>query len=85
MDQTSLDQLLERLADDAAYFRPELFSVYGVDGSGRPFLGWGMQFGDDEAVFYQPTTGEMHLSTSADQVLRARGRGGRAQLLVLDD
>lgn len=89
MDQTSspmtTDQLLARLADDASYFRPELFSVYGLDGGGRPFVGWGMQFGDDEAVYYQPGTGTMHVSTSADQVLRTHRRTGQANLLVLDD
>jgi hypothetical protein len=81
----STDQVLDRLADDASYFRPELFSVYGVDRGGRPFVGWGMQFGADEAVFYQPGAGTMHVSTSADQVLRTHQRTGQAQLLVLDD
>jgi hypothetical protein len=50
-------RLMDQLAEDASYFRPQLFSVYGVSGGGRPFLGWGMQLGEDEAVFYEPGSG----------------------------
>jgi hypothetical protein len=78
------EQLLDRLAEDAAYFRPDLFAVYGVDREGRPFLGWGMQLGESEAVFYQPGGGTW-LSTSADQVLRSHQRTGEAHLRWLDD
>jgi hypothetical protein len=74
----STQQLLDRRADDASYFRPELFSVYGIDRAGRPFLGWGMQLGEDEAIFYQPGAGATWLSSSADQVLRGHQRGGEA-------
>ena len=77
-------ELLTRLADDASYFRPGLFAVYGVDRAGRPFLGWGMQLGESEAVFHQPGGGTW-LSTSADQVLRALRRTGEAHLRWLDD
>jgi hypothetical protein len=70
--------LLGRLAADASYFRPEPFSVYGVSHDGRPFLGWGMQLREDEAVFYQPGAGAMSVSSSADHtatpVRRAKAR-----------
>lgn len=79
------EQLLERLDEDASYFRPDVFSIYGVDRQGRPFLGWGMQLGEDSAIFYQPGVAATHLSTSADQVLRAFRRGGEARLRWLDD
>jgi hypothetical protein len=85
IEVTGTQQLLGRLAEDASYFRPELFSVYGVDHDGRPFLGWGMQLGDDEAVFYQPGVRATSLSSSADQVLRTHQRIGEASLVWLDD
>jgi hypothetical protein len=86
MTQTlTTTELLARLAADASYFRPELFAVYGVDRSGRPFLGWGMQLGEKEAVFYDPACSATHLSTSADQVLRTHRRTGEAHLVWLND
>lgn len=84
-DGDGTQQLLARLADDASYFRPELFSVYGVTADGRPFLGWGMQLGEDEALYYEPGTASTWLSTSADQVLRTHQRSGQAHLRWLDD
>lgn len=81
----STPELLARLADDASYFRPELFAVYGVDRTGRPFLGWGMQLGDQEALFYDPASATTHLSTSAAQVLRTHQRAADAHLVWLDD
>lgn len=79
------EQLLAQLAEDASYFRPELFSVYGLNNNGQPFLGWGMQLGEKEAVFYDPHGGSTWLSISADQVLRAHQRTGQAYLRWLDD
>lgn len=81
----SPEKLIDRLVEDASYFRPELFSVYGVSNDGRPFLGWGMQLGENEAVFYEPAAASTWLSTSADQVLRTHRRTGEAHLKWLDD
>jgi hypothetical protein len=78
-------QLMDALADDASYFRPELFAVYGVDRTGRPYIGWGMQLGDKEAVFYEPGAASTWVSTSADQVLRTHQRTGEAHLRWLND
>jgi hypothetical protein len=78
-------KIMTQLAEDASYFRPELFSVYGVSTDGRPFLGWGMKLGEDEAVFYEPRTNSTWLSSSADQVLRTHQRIGEASLVWLDD
>jgi hypothetical protein len=86
MTQTlSTGQMMERLAEDASYFRPRLFAVYGVDGQERPYLGWGMQLGEDEAVYHEPGGASTWLSGSADQVLRTHQRTGQAHLLWLDD
>lgn len=82
---TTKRELLERLAEDASYFRPELFAVYGVDRGGQPFLGWGMQWGDTEAVYYQPDRNSTWLSTSAEHVLRGQQRIGEAHLKWLND
>ncbi len=79
----STTELLARLAEDASYFRPELFAVYGVDRAGRPFLGWGMQMGERQAVFFDPAGSVTHLSTSADQVLRTHQRIADAHLVWL--
>lgn len=78
-------QLMTLLKDDASYLRPTLFAVYGVDKEGRPFLGWGMQFGEDEAIFYRPGSGDVSVSTSGDQVWRSHERRGDAHLMWLDD
>jgi hypothetical protein len=86
MTQTlSTEELVDRLAEDASYFRPQLFAVYGIDSSGRPFIGWGMQLGEDEAVYYEPGGASTWLSGSADQVLRTHQRTGEAHLRWLDD
>ena len=86
MTQTfSNEELLARLVEDASYFRPDLFAIYGIDRGGRPFLGWGMQLGAQEAVYYDPAGATTHLSTSADQVLRIHRRTGDAHLVWLTD
>lgn len=79
------EQLMSGLAEDAAYFRPTMFSVYGVDRAGRPFLGWGIQMGDDEAFYCLPGTAETWISSSAEQVKATLSRTGDARLLWLDD
>jgi hypothetical protein len=73
------------LEDDASYLRPTLFAVYGVDGAGRPFLGWGMQFVENEAIFYQPGSRGVSISTTGEQIHRSHGRRGDARLMWLDD
>jgi hypothetical protein len=78
-------QLMDTLADDASYFRPELFAIYGVDSSGRPYIGWGMQLGETEAVYYEPGAASTWMSTSASQVLRTHQRTGEAHLRWLND
>jgi hypothetical protein len=77
--------LMTSLAEDASYLRPLLFAVFGVDRSGRPSLGWGMQLGADEAVFYQPGSSATWISTSAEQILGTFARLGPARLVWLDD
>jgi hypothetical protein len=79
------EELMDLLRDDASYLRPTLFAVYGVSKEGCPFLGWGMQFGEDEAIFYRPDGGEISVSTSGEQILRGHARRGDARLLSLDD
>jgi hypothetical protein len=83
-EAASAQPLLDQLAEDASYFRPELFAVYGIDGTGRPFLGWGMQLGEDEALYYQPG-GATWVSTSAEQILRTHQHIGEARLSWLAD
>jgi hypothetical protein len=78
-------QLLDQLAEDASYFRPEIFAIYGVDRKGRPFLGWGMQLGETEAVYHEPGVSSTWTSTSADQILRTHQRIGEARLTWLTD
>jgi hypothetical protein len=81
----SRDELMAALAEDASYLRPGLFSVYGVDKSGRPFLGWGIQMGDKEAFYCQPGNATTWLSASAEQVHATLSRLGEAHLTWLDD
>jgi hypothetical protein len=79
------ERLMGLLEADASYLRPTLFAVYGVDRADRPFLGWGMQFGEDEAIFYQPGSGAVSISTSGEHVHRSHDRRGDACLMWLDD
>lgn len=78
-------QLMDRPAEDAAHFRPMLFAVFGTDNAGRPFLGWGMQLGENEAVYCQPGSATTWHATSAEQVHRTCQRLGDARLMWLDD
>jgi hypothetical protein len=77
---------LAALAEDAEYFQPRLFAVYGVQRrSGAPFLGWGLALtGDGGAVFVQPGGGGTHSSDSAERLLTTYRRIGEAHLLWLD-
>ena len=79
------EQLMSGLAEDAAYFRPALFSVYGIDRHGNPFLGWGIQWGDNEAFYCQPGMSATWQSSSAEQVKATLDRLGEARLLWLHD
>jgi hypothetical protein len=79
------ERLMGLLEADASYLRPTVFAVYGVDRADRPFLGWGMQFGEDEAIFYQPGSGAVSISTSGEQIHGNHGRRGDARLMWLDD
>jgi hypothetical protein len=54
MENFTPQQLMALLEDDASYLRPTLFAVYGVTEEGRPFLGWGMQFDENEAISIGP-------------------------------
>jgi hypothetical protein len=76
--------LLEQLAEDASFLRPELFAVYGVDNTGRPFLGWGMQLCDDKAVYHDPEGDITWLTPTADHILRRRRSLGSAHLVWLE-
>jgi hypothetical protein len=44
-----------------------------------------MQFGEDEAIFYQPGSGAVSISTSGEQIHGNHGRRGDARLMWLDD
>lgn len=79
------DELMSNLAEDASYYRPTLFSVYGVDQRGCPFLGWGMQMGENEAFYTQPGMSTTWVSTSAEQVHATLSRHADARLVWLDD
>jgi hypothetical protein len=79
------DHLMAALAEDASYLRPTLFSVYGVDRTGTPFLGWGMQIGEKEAYYVQPGSSMTWVSTSAEQVHATLNRLGEARLTWLED
>lgn len=78
------------LAVDAEYFQPRAFAIYGVSNAvhslpARPFVGWGLDFGDGEgAIFWEPEAGAIHHSSSAQQVLQLRQRVGEAHLRWLD-
>jgi hypothetical protein len=84
------EDMLARLADDAEYFQPRPFAVYGlardIGGCGAvPFIGWGLDLGEDQgAVFWDPVTGITHLSISAEHVLNTHCRTGEAHLKWLD-
>ena len=86
----SLVQLAE-LAEDASYFQPRLFAIYGVrrphcgdNGSGRPFLGWGIDFCDELGARFWGPGGSDHHSESAEQILAFYRRLGEAHLRWLD-
>lgn len=79
------EEIMATLAEDASYFRPSLFSVYGVDRSGHPFLGWGMQMGEHEAFYCQPGMSTTWISSSAEQVHATLTRTGEAHLRWLED
>jgi hypothetical protein len=77
--------LIEELGVHARLLQPRLFAVYGCyRGALDPFLGWGMEFSDEnQALFYTPDSKEIWQSTSAQQVLTTHRRLGDAQLTWL--
>jgi hypothetical protein len=66
--------------------RPRLFAVHGCYRGGlTPFLGWGMEFPDEEnALFYEPDSRQIWQSSSAERVLATHQRIGTARLTWLD-
>ncbi|HWE89246.1 MAG TPA: hypothetical protein VG317_07260 [Pseudonocardiaceae bacterium] len=90
-DSTELLVQLAELAEDAEYFRPRLFAIYGVrrqqkidDQPARPFLGWGIDFRDELGARFWGPGGSAHHSESAEQVLMFYRRLGEAHLRWLD-
>lgn len=72
MTSLETESRLAILAEEAWVGRPRLFAVYGLSdhSSGRPILGWGMEFeGRDDAVFYLPAGSITHHTVSAARVL----------------
>jgi hypothetical protein len=78
--------LMRELRAQASMLRPRLFAVYGCHRTAlHPFLGWGMQFTDEQqALFYAPDRNEVWQSSSAEQVLATHRRLGDARLTWLD-
>jgi hypothetical protein len=83
--------LLDELRQSAIFFRPRLFSVFGVSRpiegirGPRPYLGWGLDLAQEShALYWSPESGTTHQAGSAEQVLRTHRRIGAASLLWLD-
>ena len=79
------ERLMASIAEDASCLRPRLFSIYGVDCDGVPYLGWGMQLCDDDALYYHPRARVTWQSKSAEQVHARLNGAGEARLLWLDE
>lgn len=83
-------ELIAALRVDAEYYRPRMFAIYGVSNGiyslpERPFLGWGLDFGDDDgAIFWDQEGRSTYQSCSAQRVLELRRRIGEAHLRWLD-
>jgi hypothetical protein len=79
------ERLMASIAEDASFLRPRLFSIYGVDHEGSPYLGWGMQLCDDDAFYYLPGARVTWTSKTAEQVHEKLNLAGEARLVWLDE
>lgn len=79
------ERLMASIAEDASFLRPRLFSIYGVDVHGVPYLGWGMQLCDGDALYYQPGAGVTWMAKTAEEVHEKLGVAGQARLVWLDE
>lgn len=82
------EQVLGWLDRGATRFKPRMFAVYGVSRlTGNPFLGWGIDFGEDEggALYIDPEDGGTVQGASAEGVLGLHRHLGEARLKWLDD
>ena len=86
-DEDYRAQLHEGLAEAAEICRPRLFAIHGLThtpGHG-PILGWGVEFPDAlGAIFTDPDSGMVHVSTSAEAALRTLSIIGEVHLTWLD-
>lgn len=79
------ERLIAAAEEDASFLRPRLFSIYGVDRAGEPYLGWGMQLCDDDALYYDPGARVTWQSKSAEHVHARLSGAGEARLVWLDE
>jgi hypothetical protein len=80
------------LAEDASYFRPRLFAIYGVNRAitglrpESPFLGWGIDLGDGAgALFREEDDRSIHTADSAERLLTSFQTHAEAALVWLVD
>jgi hypothetical protein len=84
----SRDALLTALAAGAVVNAPRLFAIYGVHGDDDDLgavRGWGMDFGDGEAVALYPDESAIHRSDSAERILRTNSLVADAHLVWLTE
>ncbi|HEX3785991.1 MAG TPA: hypothetical protein VHX38_40585 [Pseudonocardiaceae bacterium] len=92
MAEVDRTEWMAALAEDASYFRPRLFAIYGVQRALKgfwpehPFLGWGMDHGDGKgAIFREDDDRSIHTADSAEQLLIGFKTHAEAELVWLED
>lgn len=90
LDDLAIDRtkLAELLGEAATALAPRLFAIYGTyrDGELDGFVGWGMDFGEENgALFYCPDEELTWKSESAEQVQAVRQLTCDAHLHWLTD
>lgn len=75
------DKLVAAIAEDASFFRPNLFAVHGLFREiprirpVMPFLGWGMDLGEPHGVFFWDPHHDTTLrAESAERILTIHRR-----------
>lgn len=80
---TDTDDRLATLKEDATYFQPDLFAIYGVTEAGHPYISWGFRF-DDRVLFHDPIARDTWIGATVEEVLARQQELGDAGLVRLD-
>jgi len=86
MNETTADDLLAELDQDARDCKPRLFALYGVRHRDQEetFLAWGMQFDHSDQALMWGETGTWR-SDSAEKLLKTHTMLGESRLVWLDE